>query len=313
MDCQKYKLYIPGIDFEVRKGKKPGIGTKTKFFAILNDGRQALYKPNLRKSSSEECSEKISYELAKMLNIPAAQIELTKDKEGDYGLLSVDFTAKGKGITHTDAAQYLNLSKNETDDRRKEKYNIEHILDKLISFGNEVLLAQFVQLMIFDALVGEADRHEENWGILNDNGIISLSPIYDTAASCLPDFKNASRINQFISSAPGRMPKNFLNYILKSKTRIYNQETGLIFKHFELIDYISRRYPKETSNALEVLRSLKVSKIENAVEQIPNEIITATHKQFIIIYLRIRRNILLGEDNDKNLVADLEKLQKISL
>ena len=313
MDCQKYKLYIPAVDFEIRKGKKPGIGTKTKYFAILNDGRQALYKPNLRKTSSEECSEKISCELAKMLNIPAAQIELTKDKEGNYGLLSVDFTAKRKGITHTDAAQYLSLSKNETDDKRKEKYNIEHVLDELISFKNKALLAQFVQLIVFDALVGEADRHEENWGIFNDNGNISLSPIYDTAASCLSDFKNPSRINQFVSSEPGRTPKNFLNYIIKSKTQIYNQETGQKFKHFELVDYISKKYPKEVSSALEALRSLETSRITNVVERIPNEIITATHKQFIIIYLRIRRNILLGEDDDKNLMADLEKLQKISL
>ena len=44
--------------------------------------------------------------------------------------------------------------------------------------------------MIFDALVGEQDRHEENWGIKKFENKYEISPLYDNGDSLLANFKN---------------------------------------------------------------------------------------------------------------------------
>jgi serine/threonine protein kinase HipA of HipAB toxin-antitoxin module len=42
-----------------------------------------------------------------------------------------------------------------------------------------MLFSGFIGIMIFDALVGETDRHEENWGILKYQDYYQISPLYD--------------------------------------------------------------------------------------------------------------------------------------
>jgi HipA-like protein len=47
------------------------------------------------------------------------------------------------------------------------------------------LLLPFAQMIAFDAWIGNADRHQENWGVVtSDDGRTRLAPMYDPAA-CL--------------------------------------------------------------------------------------------------------------------------------
>ena len=307
MNEGKYKILIPGQDFSVIKAWRPEIGTKEKYFAVTKDGQNAIYKPNNR-NSSDECSEKICYELAKELGVSAAKIELTKDEDGVYGILSTYFIEKDVA-THYDAAKYLGLSIKSSDEERVSKYNIDYVVSTIESLGNKEILENFVGLMVFDAFVGETDRHEENWGFLDKRGALSLSPMYDTASAVLAEFRNVDRMNKFIWRN-GNQPKDFDLYIKKSETELRNLETGKKYKHFELVKYLESRFPKMVARAKESLSALRIGRIDEIVNKIPDEIITTKHKQFIIIYLKIRKNILLGVDNDKELVADLEKLQQ---
>lgn len=43
--------------------------------------------------------------------------------------------------------------------------------------------------MIFDALIGEQDRHEENWWITEKQGKSFISPLYDNGDSLLREFR----------------------------------------------------------------------------------------------------------------------------
>lgn len=121
--------------------------------------------------------------------------------------------------------------------------------------------------MIFDALVGETDRHEENWGLTKKNNEYYISPLYDNGCSLLNKFKNEDYAQKYYQDN-----LLFENYILKSKTYIYKENSSKRYKHFELIEYLIEVYPEEM------------------------------HKKYIIQYLKKRRDILLkmGENaNDK--------------
>ena len=58
-------------------------------------------------------------------------------------------------------------------------------------------------MLMFDYLIGNSDRHQNNWAILIENGKMQWSPLYD----------NSSSLCAYISE------KNIPNYMGKDKNR----------------------------------------------------------------------------------------------
>lgn len=143
--------------------------------------------------------------------------------------------------------------------------------------------------MIFDALIGEQDGHEENWGIIDRNGKYSISPLYDNGDSLLREFKNETMARKYYDGL-----KNFDVYIERSKTIIYKEDNKEKYKHFELIQYLYDNFPQYVILELENLNKLDDNIIENIVYNIPEELLTKEHKKYIILYLIRRRDILLS-------------------
>lgn len=169
-------------------------GSRKKMIVVDSKGEKAFFKyEGDGYLVSEACSEKLCYEIAKVLNYPCARIELGKDIDGTIGILNYLFV-QSDAIEHIDAISYLNIYEKE----RPYFYtisNIKKILDNL----DKSLFADFIKIMIFDALVGEQDRHEENWGIEFVNNKYKISPLYDNGCSLLKEFKNEEFANKFYS------------------------------------------------------------------------------------------------------------------
>ena len=147
----------------------------------------------------------------------------------------------------------------------------------------------FIEIMVFDALVGEQDRHEENWGIRKIDGKFELSPLYDNGDSLLANFKDVDFAQKYYSGI-----RDFDSYIKKSKTLIYKDNTQKRYKHFELIEYLNNKYPDIVQKEIENLKKLTDDKILEIVEMLPNSLLTSKHKEYIIMYLKKRRDILLS-------------------
>lgn len=251
--------------------------------AIDNKGNKAIFKyQGLGYLSSESCSEKLCYEIAKILGYECARIEFAKDNEEVLGILNYLFV-EISNIEHIDAVSYLNKHS----DERPIFYtisNIKKVLDNL----DKNLFAQFIRIMVFDALVGEQDRHEENWGIRKIENKYEISPLYDNGDSLLTNFKNDDFAKKYYEGT-----RNFDNYIKNSKTLVYKEDNKTKYKHFELIEYLNENYRNIVQNEMLNLKKLTNEKIEKIVNKIPDELLTDKHKEFIIIYLKKRRDLLL--------------------
>ncbi len=153
---------------------------------------------------------------------------------------------------------------------------------------DKCLFPDFIKIMIFDSLVGETDRHEENWGITKEKEHYLISPLYDNGCSLLNKFKNENYANKYYNNE-----ESFEAYIRKSQTYIYNDKKK--YKHFELIQDLKKLYPKYVNPELIHLKKLTDEKIEEVVYRIPDDLLTAKHKEYIIQYLKKRRDILVME------------------
>lgn len=233
--------------------------------------------------TSEACSEKMSYEIALVLGYDVAKIELACGPENSFGVLNYIFKGIRDEFEHQDAIDYLNPESNIP---RREFYTLDKIKITLDSIDNKLFFETF-KIFIFDALVGETDRHEENWGIQKGNGIYKISPLYDNGCNLLREFKNEEFLKKFRNKE-----MIFIDYIKKSPYTIY-KENGKVWKHFDLIKHLKEIYPDQIDIELENLSKLTNDLIIKIVNDVPKDLLTDEHKGYIIDYLIQRRDILL--------------------
>lgn len=281
---EKYTIKKIDIDFKIIQEEPIVRGSRKKMLAMDDKKEIAMFKyEHDDYDCSEACSEKMAYEIAKILGYECARIELAIDNEGKIGVLNYYFSNRFEA-PHTDIVAYLNKDANE----RSNYYTISNIKTVLDNIDDN-LFKDFVKIMIFDALIGEQDRHEENWGITERNGNSYISPLYDNGDSLLREFKNVTNAKKYYDGI-----KDFDAYILKSKTIIYKENHMNKYKHFELIKYLYDNYPQYVIQEINNLNKLTDEMISELVNKIPDELLTNKHKEYIIIYLIKRRNILLS-------------------
>ena len=281
---KKYSIKIPGKDFKFLETVTNTKGSRVKKIVIDKNGNKAFFKyEGEQYLTSEVCSERMSYEIAKILGYDCAKIEFAKDLEGNLGILNYLFVDINNN-EHMDADSYLNIKEKE-----RSKYytisNIKKTLDEL----DEKLFNDFIKIMVFDALIGEQDRHEENWGIEKIGNEYKISPLYDNGCSLIRNFKDEKYAEKFYNGS-----KDFNAYINRSKVNVYKEDNCSQYKHFELIKYLNEQYHDIVQKEILNLNKLTDNIIETIVEKIPNELLTDMHKKYIIIYLKKRRNILLN-------------------
>ena len=264
---KKYKILNNEIDFTFIQNSIIGTsGSREKRIVVDEKTKEIAYFKYEKYNCSESCSEKLSYEIDKILGYPCAHIELAKDEAGRIGILSYLFV-DNKNSHHNDAISYINKNSS----LRKEIYTISNIKNCLDEIDLN-LFPNFLKIMVFDALVGETDRHEENWGIIstNDNKY-ELSPLYDNGCNLLRYFKDEKFAEKYYND-----DKKFNKYIRKPKSLIYKENSQHKYNLIELIEELYKRYPQYITNEINDLDKLTDEKIVQIVNKIPDSLLTVT-------------------------------------
>lgn len=141
--------------------------------------------------------------------------------------------------------------------------------------------------MVFDALVGETDRHAENWGITKRKTKYKLSPLYDNGTNLLRNFKNEKYVEKYYNKE-----KSLDAYIKKATSLLFKEDHSKHYKLDELIEYLYLKYPIQVTKEIKNLKKLTPNKINRIVNKIPDELLTTKHKEAIIYYLNERKKLL---------------------
>lgn len=150
--------------------------------------------------------------------------------------------------------------------------------------NNKILKQYFWDIFIVDALIGNYDRHNGNWGILvnDETQEVKMAPIYD-CVSCL------------CSQLTDEQMKKILENKAKLNNRIYNRPTSTITendKRINYYDFISSLKNKDCNAALErVYSKIDMNKIEDIIDNMP--IISKIRKRFYKEFLKGRYEIII--------------------
>lgn len=158
----------------------------------LSRGRLARGERPDRLICGEDWAEKIAYELALLVGVPAVRTELATvvPLDGDTpvsGSMSLDM--RRKNWEWAPGAALLAERDDEFDSRSCRGHTIPAIKDALEGMRGPVggdfaewpAFDVFAGYLVFDAWIGNTDRHAHNWGVLQDSatGAECLGPSFD--------------------------------------------------------------------------------------------------------------------------------------
>jgi hypothetical protein len=146
------------------------------------------------------------------------------------------------------------------------------------------LKKQFAEYLMLDAIIGNTDRHHENWGILRrkikNKWYSRLAPTFDHASSlgrelldeagpkCRRNILEQNTISAYAERAPGAIYWSAAD------------RKGL--SPLEIVRQGSQRWPHIFQPALRKIPQLTRTKIENIVERIPPDWMTPLARLFAV-------------------------------
>ncbi|WP_312908964.1 HipA domain-containing protein [Tissierella praeacuta] len=255
------------------------LGSENKKTIIYNDEIYMIKFPdpirdkhNPLSYMNNQFSEHIGCEIFKSCGIPTQETVIGKYilKNGQEKIVvgCKDFTQYGSKLY-----EFSKLTKAIVSDNKKYNATIENVYhvikeSEIINNKNEII-NRFWDMFIIDALIGNTDRHFDNWGLLvNKTGKNLFAPIYDCGSSLgalLSDEEMEILLNNFTEFKNKEF--NIASCYSMNGKRIFYHE---IFKNSptDLIFAIKRTVPKININ--------RIKKIINSTE-----IISDTRKEYL--------------------------------
>ena len=290
---------IPVTIAEVEEQADEQLGTKEKLWVLLEDGRWWLYKQARPGTPGEAWAEKIAAEIAELIGVSHAEIELAEEINDGLGTISPSFVPPDAELKHgNDILPDVVPGY----DRRlrfgQSEHNVANIVNALrnlaaepgISFELELTLTGMAEYAVFDGLISNSDRHHENWALLYNSvqHTYTLAPSYDHATSLgrnLTDDDRNRRLNnqggvlEYLAKRPGR---TFVDPSRKSAP------SPLL-----LAQLICLTEPARVRPLLERLRNTPDRDFRNVINRIPNTIMSRTAKKFAYQAVLVSKSELL--------------------
>jgi hypothetical protein len=277
------------------------MGTKSKFWFKHPELDRCLYK-YIRPNTGEDWAEKIAEQICELLGLPHANYELAETWSGNYGTVSPNFIPQGGTLIHGNEILTPLVPNYPT----YETYNAsQHTIGVVINAiessqvqlppgwivpeGIKVARDLFVGYILLDALIGNGDRHHENWGFVrsraaNSHDIIYLSPTYDHASCLGRELLDTKR--------QVRSVKSYAKNCISAFYRDVNDKKP--FKTFELFNELANRYPLTAQVWLNRLAGISMKNINLILQAIPQKRISPIAAKFAQDILEFNQHRLLS-------------------
>jgi hypothetical protein len=284
------------------------LGTKDKFWY---EGGQFLFK-QVRPGTGEDWSEKVCAELAEYLGLPHAEYDLAEwHTEGQVlrGVRSRNFCAPGTALilgnellAEVDPSYPAVAS---VSNYRVPAHTVDRVLSTLrlrelaLPIGwtpppfVETAVDAFIGYLSLDALVGNTDRHHENWGVLRSpNGQLHLAPTFDHASSLGRNLRDNERAERLQTHDQNRTVEAFAK---RAKSALFRTESDLKPQTALSAFLEAARFSRAAAQGwLDVIRTLRDTDAAIIVKDVPPDRISHTALEFACRLISINRDNLLA-------------------
>ncbi len=280
-------------------GFAEGSGRSEKIWLKSKEGKIGLFKfpkinnPETNQETTEHVSEHLAYKLGELLGVKTANVDIGT-YDGRIGSMSYlicddkEFLMEGIWFISAKFPKYN--SDTMQDEESGKYYCIEHLSAAIPSFIPNKF---WIEMMLFDFVTGNRDRHQNNWAILvkkQDNSInIKWSPLYDNGSS-LCCYINESDIPALLGKDKVRF-----NALADSKSRSLIRIDGnkkSMPTHREVVEYLLKNYSVTKEIAKKFLEQLTERNINALLNEYSENILTIERKELICLFLNKKAEIL---------------------
>ena len=278
--------------WEEYEGASEGSGRSEKIWLQNPDtGQTGLFKFKKDVGTTDHVSECIAYEIAQLLELPCAKFELGmyhgRDGSMSYNIIKTSNQILVEGIYFITLIYPEYNPEQFIDTVTKHRYSIEMVKKAIEHF---VSIEGFLKMLVFDYLIGNSDRHQNNWAILIDDDKKEWSPLYDNSSSLcayIPEEQIAGYLGK---------DKNRWNSLVDTKSRSLLRCKELDEKrptHLMVLKYLKENYFEETRDFAEKIVTVMTEKqINDILNPYSEEELSANKKKLILKYLLEKRQIL---------------------
>lgn len=269
------------------------LGTKSKFWYFDKEEQKwRLFKSIQSKEHmryGEDWAEKIACELAKLLRLPYADYELATYK-GYRGVISTKFISDDKGEQLTLGNELLRPFVGGSDDDNPNLQYIDDVYEvmtktikhKPIGFKSDINIKTasefFLGYLMFDVLISNQDRHNENWGcVVTLKGKKHLAPSYDHGASLARNESDETRKRRLESKDIGQKIET---YVKRAKSHFQDKESKNRIKLIECFKLYAEKEPNAKKAWLNRLNQISDDDIYAIIQKIPDELMSEIAKTF---------------------------------
>jgi len=302
------------VDVNSRMEDLEQVGTKEKYWFSYNN-KEWLIKLS-REKSGEHWAEKVAEQICIKLNIPHARYELARWR-GEYAVISESMISNGEYRLVLGNEVLLSKDKSYPAVDGKSKYvkRREHTVYRVAGVLGSMNLNSppgfvadfemnavgvFLGYLMLDALIGNQDRHDENWAIFQ-----SLSP---EAADCLaPTFDHASGFacTERDETREKRLRTKDKNYSVeafskKAKSGLYRNENDTsTMLALDVFKVVASQQKEAAGYWLARLEHITDEFIEEVLGNVPNDIMSDITREFTRRMLIANREALLCTKQEK--------------
>ncbi|EOU1765772.1 HipA domain-containing protein [Clostridium perfringens] len=283
-------MYKDFSGWDLYDGFLYGSGTsKQEWIVNRENGSIGLFKDRKSEQTTDNFSEKIASEIADIINLPCAKIDLAM-RNDRIGMVSYKINSESENIIEGIqfiSTRYPNYNRDTlVDEESGEKYSLEIILNSINGLN---IKEDLFKIFIFDFLIGNTDRHHSNWAILmnNDTKNYSICPVYDNASS-LCSYVNDDIIKRSIND------KVWLNSQFDSKSKSLIRIDGKKVRHSDFVRYLKENFYLET---IDFVKNIKLKLTDNIIDDLIdsyNKLLSNEKISLLKIYLKNKVKLLLN-------------------
>ncbi|MFT9599663.1 HipA domain-containing protein [Mesobacillus sp.] len=247
----------------------------------------------------EDVNEIVAAQIAKLLGLKTIQAEVAyrKGKRGCLMLHFVkqydaDFGEPGATLLEAELEDYKSIQNSE---KRSEILTVDcfTVIQNFSLF--QVMKEDFVNMQVYDILIGNQDRHPYNWQLLFKDNSPFFGPLYDNGASL--GWQLSDEQLRVMNDSDAKLNKYFKNTKVKAGLI---EDTQAPLKAKDILHSCNDFFPDETARVIQKLEKFNFNEYNFFIDAMP--LISTVRKEFLKKFILFRLNkiltILRGDNHE---------------
>jgi hypothetical protein len=298
--------------------REEDMGTKRKHWFVREEplGTHRLYShwlfKHCQEGTGQDWAEKLACELAETVRLPHARVELASYQGHRGCIVKSVLTSHARDVlVHGNELLWALDPMYEKDKRNPSSHTVDRVLTTLDearigpprSFGianGGLFLSRasewFVGYLMLDALIGNTDRHHENWAIIQPQ----MEPDAQPARTLAPSFDHGSSLSRelLVEEHQWRLREGWKRagvvYANRAKSGLYESQLDKRPVHpLKAFQLAASQHPEAARGFVEHLKMVDNILIDELIERIPEERMKTESKRFVAQLIRHNRDQIL--------------------